>query len=109
MAYYSKRLDMVASVLPACVRAVCAAAMAIEASAEVVLYYPLTLLVPHSIELLLTTTKMSFLSPARHLAVMTILMSQPHLTIKRCATLNPANFVPTPEDGEPHDCIKETE
>lgn len=109
VAYYSKRLDMVASALPVCVRAVCAAAMAVEASADVVLFHPLTLLVPHSVELLLTSTKMSFLSPARHLSVMTILMSQPHLTIKRCSTLNPASFVPTEDDGEPHDCVKDTE
>uniref|UniRef100_A0A7N8YHN3 Uncharacterized protein n=1 Tax=Mastacembelus armatus TaxID=205130 RepID=A0A7N8YHN3_9TELE len=109
VAYYSKRLDPVACALPACVRAVCAAAMAVQASAEVVLFHPLTLLVPHSVDLLLTETKMSFLSPARHLSVMALLMSQPHLTIKRCSTLNPSTLLPTAEEGTPHCCITNTE
>ncbi|XP_043090472.1 uncharacterized protein LOC122341187 [Puntigrus tetrazona] len=90
-------------------RAVCAAALAVQASAEVVLFHKLTLLVPHSVDALLTETKMSFLSPARHLAVMSILMSQPHLTIKRCTTLNPSSLLPTCNDGTPHCCLTSTE
>ena len=27
----------------------------------------------------------------------------------RCATINPAETLPTPEAGEPHDCVQEAE
>ena len=78
VAYYSKRLDSVAQALPHCVQSVCAAAMAIQASAEVVLFHPLTLLVSHSVDILLTQTKMSFLSPARHIALTLIIITTPN-------------------------------
>ena len=29
----------------------------------------------------------------------------PNITLKRCTVLNPATLLPTPEDGEPHDCV----
>ena len=45
------------------------------------------------------------MSPARHLSCMT----QPHQTIERCNTLNPSTLLPTAMDGEPHDCVAETE
>lgn len=44
------------------------------------------------------------LSPARHLYCMTILLTQPHLTIQRCTTLNPSTLIPLPTDGHKHDC-----
>uniref|UniRef100_A0A8C7WQI3 ribonuclease H n=1 Tax=Oryzias sinensis TaxID=183150 RepID=A0A8C7WQI3_9TELE len=59
---------------------VSASAEAILASAKIVLYHPLTLHVPHDVSALLNQT---FLSPARHLHFMTLLLSQPHLTVRR--------------------------
>lgn len=109
VAYYSSRLDSVAAALPPCVRAVVAASMAVEASSTVVLFHPLHLMVPHAVSVLLLQTKMTFLSPARHLSCMATLLSQPHLTITRCNTLNPSTLLPTEEEGEPHDCQAETE
>uniref|UniRef100_A0A1A7X1Y1 Uncharacterized protein n=1 Tax=Iconisemion striatum TaxID=60296 RepID=A0A1A7X1Y1_9TELE len=109
IAFYSKRLDQVALALPPCVQAVCAAAAAIECSANVVLFHPLELLVPHAVDVLLLQSKMNLLSPARHLSYTAILISQPHLTIKRCTVLNPATLLPTPTDGEPHSCLEATE
>ncbi|XP_041423616.1 protein NYNRIN-like [Xenopus laevis] len=38
---------------------------------------------------------------------MTILLSQPHLTIERCTTLNPSTLLPTSEDGTPHNCLEQ--
>ncbi|XP_034084434.1 uncharacterized protein LOC117554222 isoform X1 [Gymnodraco acuticeps] len=109
VAYYSKRLDPVAQALPVCVQAVCAAAMAVHCTAEIVLFHPLTLMVPHAVTMLLHDTKMAFLSPARYLALTATLMSQPHIVIKRCNILNPATLIPTAEDGEPHCCKEETD
>lgn len=53
---------------------------------------------------LLLQTNMTFLSPARHLSCMATLLSQPHVTLERCTTLNPATLMPLPDDGEQHDC-----
>lgn len=38
---------------------------------------------------------------------MTILLSQPHLTIERYMTLNPSTLLLTAEDGIKHDCLTE--
>ena len=75
VAFYSSKLDPVARATPTCVQAVIAASMAVHASAEVVLFHPLTLLVPHAVSVLLLQTKMTFLSPARHLSCMATLIS----------------------------------
>lgn len=109
IAYYSTKLDAVACALPHCVRAVVAASLAVTSSAEIVLFHPLTLKVPHAVAALLLQTKLAFLSPARHLSCMSILLSQPHLKIERCTVLNPATLIPTKEDGDPHDCAATAE
>ena len=75
--------------MPVRARAVVAAAKAIKASASVVLYHKLELLAPHAVSILLLQSKISFLSPAHHLSCMTILLSQPHLIIKRCKKNTP--------------------
>ncbi|KAJ0065783.1 hypothetical protein NL108_018498 [Boleophthalmus pectinirostris] len=104
VAYYSSKLDSVACAMPPCVRAVLAASLAVEASALVVLFHTLVLRVPHAVSALLLQTNFSFMSPARHLSCMSNLLSQPHLTIERCTTLNPATLILCEEDGEPHNC-----
>lgn len=78
--------------------------MAVEISTPIVLFHQLTLKVPHAVSALLLQTNMTFLSPARYLSCMATLLSQPHLTIERCTTLNPATLLPLPDDGEQHDC-----
>lgn len=107
--FFSKRLDPVARALPPCVQAVCAATIAVEATAEIVLYHPMTLLVPHAVDLLLLLTRMTFLSPARHLSCTALLLSQPHITIKRCTVLNPATLLPNENERETHNCVEQTE
>lgn len=109
VAYYSTQLDPVARATPPCVQAVIAAAMAVQASAEVVLFHPLTLKVPHAVSLLLLQTNMAFLSPSRHLMCMATLLSQPHLVVERCTALNPSTLMPTEEDGTPHNCSEKTQ
>lgn len=104
IAYFSSKLDSVACALPHCVRAVIAASMAVECTAQIVLFHPLMLRVPHAVSALLLQTNMTFLSPARHLSCMSTLLSQPHLTVERCTTLNPATLLPIPDEGMKHDC-----
>ena len=98
MAYYSTRLDPVAQAMSECLQAVVAAALAVQASAPIVLHSPLTLKVPHA-----------YMSPARQLSCMTVLLSQPHITIEHCVTFNPATLLLTAEDGNPHDCVARTD
>lgn len=98
VAYFSSKMDPVTCAQPHCIRAVIAAASAVESSASIVLYHPLILRVPHAVSALLLQTNMTFLSPARHLSCMAILHSQPHVTSERCTTLNPATLIPLPED-----------
>lgn len=109
VAYYSKQLDPVARATPACVQAVIAAALAVQTSAETVLFHPLVLKVPHAVSLLLLQTNMTFLSPSRHLTCMATLLSQPHLEVQRCTALNPATLLPTENDGTPHKCEDRTQ
>ena len=109
IAFYSTQLDPVARATPTCVQAVLAAALAVQASAEIVLFHELVVKVPHAVSMLLLQTNMTFLSPARHLSCMTLLLSQPHITLERCNTLNPSTLLPIPIDGIPHICQEETQ
>ncbi|XP_032431977.1 uncharacterized protein LOC116728191 isoform X4 [Xiphophorus hellerii] len=109
LAFYSRRLDPVAQSLPGCVQAICAAALAVNMSADIVLFHKMELLVPHAVDVLLLQSKMNLLSPARHLSYTATLLSQPHIVIKRCTILNPATLLPLPCDGTPHSCLEATE
>uniref|UniRef100_A0A3B5QYZ6 Reverse transcriptase/retrotransposon-derived protein RNase H-like domain-containing protein n=1 Tax=Xiphophorus maculatus TaxID=8083 RepID=A0A3B5QYZ6_XIPMA len=60
IAYFSSKLDSVACTQPPCVRAVIAASMAVEVSAPIVLFHPLTLKVPHAVSALLLQKNMIF-------------------------------------------------
>lgn len=112
-AYFSAVLDPVASALPTCLRAVAAAAVAVRQTEGIVLGSPLTVLVPHSVDILLNKTKTQHLTSARlHGYELTLL--NPHITIQRCTTLNPATLLPLPA-ADPltqpphHDCMFRTE
>ena len=98
IAHYSKRHDPVAQAL-----------MAATASADVVLYHPIELLVPHAVDILLLQSKMSLLSLARHLSYTAILLPQPQIHIKQCTVLNPATLFPVNTDGESHNCLEQAE
>lgn len=74
VAYYSSRLDAVARATPACVQAVVAAAMAVQASADLVVFHSLTFKIPHAVSVLLLQSKIMFLSPAQQLACVTTLI-----------------------------------
>ncbi|XP_049329723.1 protein NYNRIN-like [Astyanax mexicanus] len=104
VAYFSCKLDSVAQGLPTCLRAVAAAEKALIASRDIVAYAPLTLKVPHAVHNILQDQRVAHLSAQRWLRYHTALLDMPNVTVQRCSTLNPASLLPTPEDGEPHDC-----
>ncbi|XP_029974616.1 uncharacterized protein LOC115408159 isoform X1 [Salarias fasciatus] len=102
--YYSSRLDAVAAGLPHCLRAVAAAEKAVLASRDIVGYSQLTVMVPHSVSVILLEQRTSHLSAARWLRYTTVLLDMPNITVQRCTRLNAATLLPTEEDGEPHQC-----
>lgn len=84
LACCSSKLDAITQALPPCVQAVVAASMAVQASASLVLFHPLTLKVQHAVTVILFQNKISYLSPSRHPSCVTVLFSQPHLNSEKC-------------------------
>lgn len=105
LAFYSKRLDPIASGFPDCVRACCATLEAVQACADIVHGHSLAVCVPHSVEEVLLHAHLPFVTHARLLQLISVLLSRPHLTLKKCGTVNVAELLTTPCDGTPHSCI----
>ena len=76
---------MVARGLPLCLRSISAAASAITASAAIVAYHPLKVLVPHVVAEILLKQKTAHFSPARLLHYQHVLLSLSNVTVKRCS------------------------
>lgn len=85
-------------------KAVAAAASGVLSCADIVLLHTLTVHVPHEVHSLLMQAKTSHLMPARLLSYQHVLLALSHVTLARCATLNPATLLPAPDDGDTHDC-----
>ncbi|KAL6473215.1 hypothetical protein MHYP_G00194030 [Metynnis hypsauchen] len=77
-----------------------------EAS-SVTMGYPMTILTHHSLRNLLNYGKYVLTMP--RLRDYYRLLEQEDVTLARCVTVNPAENLPTSEDGEPHDCVQEAE
>uniref|UniRef100_A0A669CE02 Gypsy retrotransposon integrase-like protein 1 n=1 Tax=Oreochromis niloticus TaxID=8128 RepID=A0A669CE02_ORENI len=106
LAFYSCKLDSVASGLPTCVQACAAAAEAVKKSADIVLGHTLIIKVPHAVTSILLQANLSYLTHARQLSYVGILLSQSHIKIEKCGQLNPSTLLPTLQDGDAHCCIQ---
>ncbi|XP_013856432.1 uncharacterized protein LOC106512336, partial [Austrofundulus limnaeus] len=78
-----------------------------EKASAVTMGYPVTILTHHSLRNLLNHGKYTLTSS--RLRDYYRLLEQEDVTLARCTTVNPAEALPTSEDGEPHDCVKEAE
>lgn len=94
-AYFSAVLDPVARGRPGCLRAVAVTAISIRQSEGIVLSTKLLVMVPHPVDALLNQTKTQHLTSAR-LTGYELTLLAPHITLKRCLTLNPATLLPLP-------------
>uniref|UniRef100_A0A669BSM8 Reverse transcriptase RNase H-like domain-containing protein n=1 Tax=Oreochromis niloticus TaxID=8128 RepID=A0A669BSM8_ORENI len=95
LAVYSCELDSVASGLPTCVQACAAAAEAVKKSADIVLGHKLIIKVPHAVTPILLQANLSYLTHARQLSYIGILLSQSHITVEKCGQLNQSTLPPT--------------
>lgn len=79
VAYFSAKLDTVASGIPMCLRAVAAALKAVNTSRDIVGYCNLTLVVPHDVSQLLLEQKITHMTTARWVRYNTILLEMPNV------------------------------
>lgn len=107
MAYYSTKLDMVAQGFPPCYQQGLAAVYyACEKASAITMGYPIIIYMHHKVAELLEQGRF-VLTQTRSLTYLTLL-TFPDITIKRCSTLNPANYIHLEGEGMPHECVAES-
>ncbi|KAJ1173215.1 hypothetical protein NDU88_005055 [Pleurodeles waltl] len=115
VAYFSATLEPVAAALPGCLQAVAAVGQSLTQCEGIVIGHPLTVMVPHSVEILLTRTKTQHMTNARLTKYEMIILGSPNVSLKKCTVLNLATLLPNEntdiDDAEKveHDCLEVTE
>ncbi|XP_034089450.1 uncharacterized protein LOC117557643 [Gymnodraco acuticeps] len=105
VAYYSSRLSPVVLGMPSCLRAVAAVAIVIKQSSPIVLASDCVVHVPHAVLHILNTSATQHMTAARRSGYEAVILSSPHITLRRSPPLNPATLVPIPDFDLTHDCI----
>ena len=107
VSYYSTAFSEVELGLPLCYRALVGVNLMYEKASSITMGYPVTILTHHSLRNLLNRGRYTLTMP--RLRDYHRLLEQEDVTLARCNTVNPAETLPTLEDGEPHDCVREAE
>ncbi|KAJ1163931.1 hypothetical protein NDU88_004383 [Pleurodeles waltl] len=94
VADFPATLDPVAAALPGYLRAA-AVAESLSQCEGVMMRYRLTVMVPHSVEILLSRTKTQFLTGTRLTRYETSILGAPNVTLEICTVLNPATLLPS--------------
>ena len=90
-----------------------AVGVSLQQSSDIVMGYPLTILVPHAVGILLTKTHTQYMTHNRLTKYEQLILAAENVNICGCLVLNPTTLMPMPfndEDSEcEHDCLKVTE
>nr|XP_051687518.1 uncharacterized protein LOC127487098 [Oryctolagus cuniculus] len=106
VAYFSKKLDSVASGWPPCLRMIAAVAVLVKDSDKLTLGQPLTIVAPHAIEAVIRQPPDRWLSNARVTHYQAMLLNPERVRYGTAASINPATLLPEPgsESQVDHDC-----
>ena len=106
IAYYSCGLTPVEAALPPCYQGLASMHHMYEKASTLTMGYPITIYTHHKIAGLVERGTV-LLTESRVRSYVTLLR-YPDVSIKSCTTVNPADNIPLPEEGTPHDCEAET-
>lgn len=106
VAYFSKKLDNVATGWPPCLRMIAAVAVLVKDSDKLTLGQPLNIVALHAIETIIRQPPDRWLSNARITHYQTVLLNPEKIHFGTPASLNPATLLPKPgtESQVSHDC-----
>ncbi|KAL0153386.1 hypothetical protein M9458_051305, partial [Cirrhinus mrigala] len=112
VAYLSKKLDNVAAGMPACLRAVSAAAIVVQMAERIVLSHPMIVYTSHQVGAILHNMQTQHMTAQRRSGYEAILLATKNLTIQPTSSINPAllgvlGMADMIDDNESHDCIIE--
>ncbi|XP_056587354.1 uncharacterized protein LOC130407997 [Triplophysa dalaica] len=112
VAYLSKKLDNIVTGMPACLRAVAAAALIVQMAEKTVLSHPLILYASHQVGVILHNMQTQHMTAQRRSGYEATLLATKNLSIQTTANINPAllgilGIVDMADFNVEHDCIFE--
>ena len=103
LAYYSTKLDEVATGFPPCYQDLAGIWEAYQKAVSVTIGYPIKIYTHHKVVEMLDEAKFMLIPARIHNYQMCI-----QTLVVKCDTVNPAGYVPLPFDGTPHKCVPES-